>query len=73
MMLTQLKAYLSQVKVANLTQLCQKFNTEPEFTRLLLQQWIAKGKVRKADKLPGCGSRCLKCAPETVEIYEWIG
>jgi putative ferrous iron transport protein C len=72
MMLTELKRYLSQVKVANLAQLCRQFKTEPEFTRLLLQQWINKGKVRKAAKLPGCGSSCAKCLPEFTEVYQWL-
>jgi len=73
MMLTELKRYLSQVKVANLAQLCRQFSTEPEFTRLLLEQWIGKGKVRKANKLPGCGTSCAKCPAEMTEVYEWIG
>lgn len=72
MMLLELKRYLSQVKAANLQQLCQHFNTEPEFTRLLLQQWIKKGKVRKAEPLPGCGSSCNKCSPLVTEIYQWV-
>lgn len=73
MMLTEVKGYLCQVKTANLAQICQHFKTEPSFMRLLLAQWISKGKVRKAEKLPGCGTKCIKCLPEAIEIYEWIG
>ncbi len=73
MILIELKDYLKRVKAANLAQLCQQFRAEPEFTRLLLAQWMAKGKVRKAEKLPGCGTSCAKCPSEMTEVYEWIG
>lgn len=73
MVLIELKHYLKKVKKANLAQLCQHLNTEPDFTRLLLQQWVGKGKVRKAMAGAGCGIRCAKCLPEVVEIYEWLG
>ncbi len=72
MILKQLKVYLKQRKVATLGQLSQHLQTEPEFTRRLLATWIAKGKVRKLDKIPGCGSRCNKCLPEHIETYQWV-
>lgn len=72
MILNELKLYLSHCKVANLAQLSQHLQTEPEFTRVLLERWIAKGKIRKLEKLPGCGSRCSKCLPQVTEVYQWI-
>lgn len=72
MMLIELKHYLKRVKKANLGQLCQQFKAEPAFIRMLLEQWIGKGKVRKADAIPGCGTLCVKCLPDVVEIYEWV-
>ena len=72
MILTRLRDYLKQRGQASLRDLATRFDTDEDTLRGLLEHWVRKGKVRR---LPGgtpC-SGCTSCAPETVELYEWVG
>jgi len=72
MSLLEIKNYLMQVKIASLAKLCAHFNCESELLRNMMMHWTRKGCIRKFTQEPGCGKTCMKCVPQTVEIYEWI-
>lgn len=72
MSLLAIKHHMMQVKMATLSSLCTLFHADPEMVRCMLSHWIKKGKIRQCMKKPACGSKCFKCPPSNVEIYEWI-
>ncbi len=72
MNLIDIKNYLKQVKIVTLATLCEHFKCDSDVLRNMMAHWMRKGCIRKFTKEPGCGKTCMKCVPQTVEIYEWI-
>jgi len=73
MILSEIKKYFSQQRVASLSDLSVHFRVEPDAMRGMLEQWIRKGKVRKLPEGGSCPKCCESCNSEGLEIYEWIG
>lgn len=71
MSLIAIKEHLQQVKIASLGALAFYFKTDAETMRCMLDHWVRKGKVRKCNKTPACGSKCFKCEAPVIEVYEW--
>jgi len=71
MILSEVRAYLAERKRAPLSDLQLRFNAQPDALRGMLQHLIRKGRVREISGKSCDG--CCKCAPETLEIYEWLG
>ncbi len=71
MILIELKHYLSEKKRVSLNELAYHFDTTPEAIRGMLEHWIRKGKIRRAEG--ACGKSGCHCHldPATLEIYEW--
>ncbi len=44
----------------------------PEDARSMLDHWVIKGCVRKLPSGSLCKGSCRSCAPNTIELYEWI-
>ncbi len=72
MIFSDLRGYLQQQRRATLNELTLHFRVEADALRGMLGKWISKGKVRKIEPGPGCGSHCCKCDPGLTEIYEWL-
>ena len=72
MILSDLRGYLAEHRRATLSDMAIRFDAEPDALRGMLAHLIAKGRVRKGDA-GGCASGCCKCAPESLEVYEWTG
>ena len=72
MILTQIRDYLRQKGQAPLRDMALEFGMDQDALRPLLEQWVNKGKVEKLPSGTSCGGGCHSCAPETVEIYQWI-
>jgi hypothetical protein len=69
-MLTDLKSYLVERSGASLTEIAQRFSTEPDALRPMLDLWVRKGKMRRID---GAGCKgCVSCAAADIEFYEWV-
>lgn len=70
MILQQLQTYLRTHPQTSLEELARQFQTDADALREMLNLLIRKGRVRK---LAGkqCGG-CHSCAPESLELYEWI-
>lgn len=73
MILIELKNYLKQMRVMNVFDLSRQLNVAPEVVKDMVGHWVRKGCVRAVPKLPGCGSKCVKCNPWAMESYEWVG
>ncbi|MCW8890726.1 MAG: FeoC-like transcriptional regulator [Sedimenticola sp.] len=67
-----MRRYLQQHQQVCLSDIALHFDSSPDATRGMLETWIRKGKVRRLPTM-ACGSSCGKCAPEQVELYEWVG
>lgn len=72
MSLIDIKSYMRQVKMTNLSSICTYFNVDADILRQMLGHWIRKGYVRQLAKTANCGSQCVKCSPLVTEIYEWV-
>ncbi len=69
MILVNLKAYIQKHHAVSLFELTQAFGVQADALRPMLNIWINKGVISKANKTPQCGSRCLKCEPTLTEMY----
>lgn len=70
MLLRDLQNHLKDRRRASLAELEQQFKIDADALRGMLEQLIRKGRVCKVNGKT-CGG-CHSCAPETIEIYEWI-
>lgn len=70
---SEVKRYLTERKVAPLSDIAIHFDMEPDAVRGLLGHWIRKGRVRLLQD-PGCkGGGCGGCGEHVAsEVYEWL-
>lgn len=73
MILTEVRDYLKLKGQAPLRDMALEFGMDQDALRPILEQWIAKGKLEKLPQGTSCGGGCNSCAPETIELYQWIG
>ena len=72
MILSDVRTYLRTHKRVALADLANRFDTDPDALRGMLDRWIAKGSVRKLPAATSmCATDCGKCDQVYVEIYEW--
>jgi len=72
MILSEIRTYFSNHRVASLTDLSAHFKVDPDAMRGMLGQWERKGKVRKAERGACCPDCCKSCGSDHLEFYEWI-
>lgn len=72
MILSDIKQYLKLRGSASLSDISLHFDSDPDATRGMLEQWIRKGKVSKQSAEATCGSGCNRCGLEGAEIYRWV-
>jgi DNA-binding MarR family transcriptional regulator len=70
MILQQLQTYLRSHPPTSLLELEQQFKVDADALRGMLDQLIRKGRIRKLEGKQ-CGG-CHSCAPESLELYEWV-
>jgi putative ferrous iron transport protein C len=70
--LLELKRFIAEKKIVNLALLLQTFRANKEETLAILDVLIQKGCVKKCLKTPACATRCFKCQPESVALYQWV-
>lgn len=70
--LLDLKKFIAEKKIVNLSLLSQTFQTNREEIIAILDLLIQKGCVKKCLKTPACAARCFKCQPESFALYQWI-
>ena len=84
MIFSDLRDYLAERQRASMADMVNRFDIDPEALLGMLEQWEAKGRVRRIDASGvrridaagsdprACGS-CCACAESDSRIYEWVG
>ena len=72
MIVTQVRDYLKQCDQVSLRDMAHAFNMDEDALRPIIEQWIAKGKVKKLPQGTECQSGCTYCSPDEIEIYQWV-
>jgi hypothetical protein len=70
--LLELKTFIAEKKLVNLSLLIQTFQNSKEEILAILELLMQKGYVKKCLKTPACATRCFKCQPENFALYQWI-
>jgi DNA-binding IclR family transcriptional regulator len=70
MILHELQTYLRHHSPTSLAELAHHVQADTEALRAMLNLLIRKGRVRKLANIT-CGG-CHSCAPESLELYEWV-
>lgn len=79
-MLGQIKQFFELQPIANLHQVAERLQVEPEVARCMLQHWILKGQLRCLSESVSSGScgkgQCVQCqlgctASLAPELYAW--
>lgn len=73
MILSELRDYLKGRGRVTLTDMANRFDTDPDALRGMLAKWIAKGRVVRVEGPGGCAQACNTCDVAGVELYEWRG
>lgn len=73
MTLSALKAFLISRHNASLAEMALHFDTQQDAVRGALEQWEAKGRVRRLASGESCSrAGSCGCSCKTDEIYEWV-
>lgn len=73
MILSRITEYLNQHRRASVVDMSYGLNASPDALRAMLSRLESKGRVRRLpDSTPCSSSGCSKCAPGSVELYEWV-
>lgn len=74
MTLSDLKAFMVERRRASLNEISIHFGTSASAARLMLDQWIAKGRIRQLEIMGGCGKVGTGCAckHKPSEVFEWV-
>lgn len=73
MILAELRDYLQTHGRVALIDLSNRFDTDPDALRGMLQKWVEKGRVERVTVSSACGTGCGKCDLGYVETYIWKG
>jgi hypothetical protein len=73
MILSRVNDYLRQHKRASIGDMACGLDTQPDALRAMLSALERKGRVRRLPAGTACSGGCCKCAPDSVELFEWIG
>lgn len=74
MTLSELKAFLVERKRVSLSEISIHFASSDSAVRPMVEQWIAKGRVRRLDLPGGCGKSGAGCSCQhkPAEVFEWV-
>lgn len=70
-MLSRLSNYVRERRRVNVADMALALESTPEALVPMLDTLERKGRVRKIEGAPGCGSTCCKCDSAKVVVYEW--
>lgn len=71
MILSRVNAYLKDRRRASLVDMALGLGATPDALREMLAILERKGRVRRLPAGTTCGGGCCKCAPASIELYEW--
>ncbi|KAE8177422.1 FeoC-like transcriptional regulator [Photobacterium carnosum] len=59
-------------KIISLIQLTKKFNSEPQWLLILLDDLIKRGKIERCEPIKTCSQECQGCQTNPQDItYRW--
>lgn len=59
-------------RVISLAQLCNKFNSEPQWLLVLLDDLIKRGKIERCEATKACNQTCNGCQTNSQDIiFRW--
>ncbi|MBP6917647.1 MAG: hypothetical protein KBB94_01880 [Legionellaceae bacterium] len=70
-MLLAIRNFIQAHRVVSSEQLSREFRVAEDALSPMLEIWINKGEVRKANS-KSCGSSCQSCHAKQINYYEWI-
>ena len=73
MIVSKVCTHLKMNKRAALQDMAAQLDMSPDALKSLLTRLEYKGHVRRLPEHATCGGGCSKCAPQSVELYEWAG
>ena len=71
-MLLELRNYIQRHHIVSNEQLSREFRIAAEALAPMLDIWINKGLIRKANPKENCGSSCKSCHTTRIDYYELI-
>jgi hypothetical protein len=71
LILSEIAAYLREHRRSTISDLSARFRSDPGALRPMLDALERKGRVRRVAGGASCGGGCVKCSPESLDIYEW--
>lgn len=75
-MLSEIRRYLTERGRAPLSDIALRLGVPPDAARAMLEQWMRKGRVCRADAAAcggGCAKGCGHCPQSAAsEIYQWV-
>lgn len=72
MILTEIKHYLKQARLASMRDLCIHFHTDEAAMQSMLSVWERKGKIKVLPPGNNCGD-CCKSMCEGLTYFQWVG
>ncbi|MDX2425982.1 MAG: FeoC-like transcriptional regulator [Cycloclasticus sp.] len=72
MILLDIKNYLKQARSAPVRDIALHFKLTEDDARSMLDHWVRKGQAIKQPIGTLCQGGCNSCAPNTIEIYQWL-
>ena len=72
MLISEINRFLAERGRATMADLTDRFGIAPAALRGMLDLLVAKGRITRIEAGGDCGS-CCRCAPTTLEVYEWRG
>ncbi len=70
-MLSAIRSFIQDHRMVSIEQLSREFCVAADALGPMLEIWINKGCIRKANQKKNCGSSCNACHVQRITYYEW--
>lgn len=70
-MLSIIRNFIQVQRVVSMEQLSREFSIAVEALEPILEFWVNRGVIRKANQQKDCGSGCRTCHSKQITYYEW--
>ncbi len=72
MILLEVRNQLKAAGTIAVKDIASRLSISQNEARLMLNHWVKKGFARKLPTGSYCKGGCRSCAPDTIEIYQWV-
>ena len=70
MFINKIEAFFKKKSFASLAEISHHFDKSPQTMKLFLKPFIKNNHLKLMQS--GCTKGCSSCAPEKLEIYQWV-